>query len=175
MAETQTIEELQVEARELQLAAFDPMVAWNIGSYIQHRAAAENMPIAFEISKFGHQLFFFAMPGAVPDNAHWIRRKRAIVERFHQSSLMMKLLADRDGRPLLQRYMLSGDDYAASGGSVPIVVAGSGILGTVTVSGLTQYADHRLAVEAIRHVTVRGVSSSVAEHGVRLGDRKDVF
>lgn len=151
MGEIQTIEELQVEAEELQLVAFDPMIAWDIGSYIQRRAAAENLPIAFEISKFGQQLFFFAMPGAVPDNAHWIRRKRAVVERFCQSSLMMKLLADRDGRPLLERYMLPADNYAASGGSVPIVVAGIGSVGAVTVSGLTQYADHMLSVEAIRH------------------------
>jgi uncharacterized protein (UPF0303 family) len=156
LGEPQTIEELQVEADELQLAAFDSMIAWNIGSYIQRRAAAESLPIAFEISKFGHQLFFFAMPGAVPDNTHWIRRKRAVVERFYQSSLLMRLLADREGRPLLERYMLSPNDYAASGGSVPISVAGSGILGTVTVSGLTQYADHSLAAEAIRHVMVRG-------------------
>ncbi|EJJ27083.1 heme-degrading domain-containing protein [Rhizobium sp. CF142] len=152
MGEIQTIEELQVEAKDLQFVAFDPMVAWNIGSYIQGRAASENMPIAFEIATFGQQLFYFAMPGAVPDNSHWIRRKRAIVERFYRSSLLMKLLADRDGRPLLERYMLSADDYAASGGSVPIVVTGVGSVGAVTVSGLTQYADHKLAVEAIRHV-----------------------
>uniref|UniRef100_UPI003101128A heme-binding protein n=1 Tax=Neorhizobium sp. EC2-8 TaxID=3129230 RepID=UPI003101128A len=99
MAEQQTIEELQIEAEELQLAAFDPMVAWEIGCHIQRRAVAENMPIAFEVAKTGHQLFFFAMPGAMPDNAHWIRRKRNVVERFYRSSLTMKLLADREGRP----------------------------------------------------------------------------
>ncbi|WP_454858063.1 heme-degrading domain-containing protein [Rhizobium binxianense] len=151
MAEHQTIEELQAEAEELQFPAFNPAIAWEIGSYIQKRAAAENMPIAFEISKIGQQIFFFATPGAMPDNAHWIRRKRAVVERFYRSSLLMKLLSDREGRPLLDRYILSADDYVASGGSVPIVVAGSGCVGSVTVSGLTQYDDHRLAVEGIRH------------------------
>lgn len=150
LSEQQTIEELRLEARELQLAAFDTHIAWTIGSYIKQRATAEDMPIAFEVSKIGQQVFFFAMPGAVPDNAHWIRRKRLVVERFHQSSLMMKLLADREGKPLLERYILSADDYVASGGSVPLIVAGSGCVGTVTVSGLTQYEDHRLAAEAIR-------------------------
>jgi len=152
VAEQQTIEELQTEAEELVLPAFDPSIAWEIGAYIRKRAAAANMPIAFEVSRIGQQVFFHAMPGAMPDNAHWIRRKRAVVERFYRSSLLMKLLADREGRPLLERYILSADDYVASGGSVPVVVAGSGCVGTVTVSGLTQYDDHRLAAEAIRHV-----------------------
>lgn len=158
MAEQQTIEELQIEAEELQLSAFGPMVAWEIGSYIQQLAVAENMPIAFEVAKTGHQLFFFAMPGAMPDNAHWIRRKRNVVERFYRSSLTMKLLADRDGRPFLERYILSPDDYVSSGGSVPIVVRGSGCVGSVTVSGLTQFDDHRLAADAIRHVMTNPVA-----------------
>lgn len=152
MTEQQTIEELQAEAEELVLPAFDPNVAWEIGSYIRKRAAAANMPIAFEVARIGQQVFFHAMPGAMPDNAHWIRRKRAVVERFYRSSLLMKLLSDREGRSLLERYILSADDYVASGGSVPVMVAGSGCVGTVTVSGLTQYDDHRLAAEAIRHV-----------------------
>lgn len=152
MAESQTIEELQIEAAELQLAAFDPFVAWEIGCYIQKRAAAENMPIAFEVARTGNPLFFFAMPGASPDNGHWIRRKRNVVERFYRSSLIMKLLADQEGRSFLERYVLSPDDFVSSGGSVPIIVKGTGCVGSVTVSGLTQYDDHRLAVEAIRHV-----------------------
>jgi uncharacterized protein (UPF0303 family) len=152
VAEPQTIEELQAEAEELVLPAFDPTVAWEIGLHIRTRAMEAGMPIAFEVSRIGQPVFFHAMAGAVPDNGHWIRRKRAVVERFHRSSLLMKLLADRDGRPFLERYVLSAADYVASGGSVPLVVAGGGCIGAVTVSGLTQYDDHRLAVAAIRHV-----------------------
>jgi uncharacterized protein (UPF0303 family) len=68
---------------------------------------------------------------------------------FYRSSLLMKLLADREGRPLLERYVLSADDHVSSGGSEPIAVVG---VGSVTVSGLTQYYGHRLAAEAIRHL-----------------------
>lgn len=152
MTAPQTIEELQIESAELELSAFDPLIAWEIGCFIQKRALAENMPIAFEVARTAHPLFYFSMPGAMPDNTHWIRRKRNVVERFYRSSLMMKLLADREGRPFLERYILSPDDFVSSGGSVPILVKGSGCIGSVTVSGLTQYDDHRLAAEAIRHV-----------------------
>jgi len=110
------------------------------------------MPIAIEVARTGHPLFYFAAPGAMPDNGHWIRRKRNIVERFYRSSLLMKRLADREGRPLLERYVLSADDHISSGGSVPIAARD---VGSVTLSGLTQYDDHRLAAEAIWHVVSR--------------------
>lgn len=152
MAEAEMIADLQAEQDQLQFPAFDAATAWKVGHYIQQRAAAEVMPIAIEVAKAGQRLFFCAMPGSAPDSAAWIHRKRSVVERFHRSSLLMKLLADQSGRPLLERYILSPDDYVSSGGGVPVMLAGTGCIGAVTVSGLTQYEDHKLAAEAIRHV-----------------------
>jgi uncharacterized protein (UPF0303 family) len=40
-------------------------------------------------------------------------------------------------------------DFAAHGGSFPLHVEGAGIVGSVTVSGLPQRADHELVVEAL--------------------------
>ena len=48
-----------------------------------------------------------------------------------------------------ERYGLPDADYAAHGGCFPIHVAGTGIIGAVTVSGLTQREDHNLVVEAL--------------------------
>jgi uncharacterized protein (UPF0303 family) len=44
---------------------------------------------------------------------------------------------------------LSLADYATHGGSFPLAVKGAGVVGSVTVSGLPQRADHELAVEAL--------------------------
>lgn len=151
MADDEMITDLLKEQEDLQFPAFDAATAWTIGCHIQRRAAAENMPIVFEVAKAGQRLFFCAMPGSAPDGAAWIHRKRSVVERFHCSSLLMKLRADQQGRPLLQRYVLSPDDYCSSGGGMPVIVNGTGCIGAVTVSGLTQFEDHKLAVEAMRH------------------------
>jgi uncharacterized protein (UPF0303 family) len=40
-------------------------------------------------------------------------------------------------------------DYASHGGSFPLAVLGTGVVGSVTVSGLPQRDDHELVVEAL--------------------------
>jgi uncharacterized protein (UPF0303 family) len=146
------IKDLEAELLALQLPHFDAGVAWKIGNYIHDRAVAQGKRIAFEVSRPGQQLFYCVMPGIGPDSTAWIRRKRNVVERFHKSSLLMKLLADQQNRPMLERYSLSSDDYCASGGGVPIIVRGCGCIGTVSISGMTQYEDHALATQALRSV-----------------------
>lgn len=144
------IADLETELRELQLPHFDAAIAWQIGLTLHDRADAQGKRIAIEVSRPGQQLFYCVMPGIAPDSTAWIRRKRNVVERFHKSSLLMKLLADQQNRPMLERYSLSPDDYCASGGGVPIMVVGSGCIGAVTVSGMTQFDDHAWGVDAIR-------------------------
>jgi uncharacterized protein (UPF0303 family) len=43
-------------------------------------------------------------------------------------------------------------DYAANGGAFPITIKDTGIIGTVTVSGMRQAEDHAMVVEALRAV-----------------------
>jgi uncharacterized protein (UPF0303 family) len=50
---------------------------------------------------------------------------------------------------LLERQGLSVADYDTDGGSFPLNVAGAGVVGSVTVSGLPQRSDHELVVEAL--------------------------
>ncbi|MBB4123768.1 heme-degrading domain-containing protein [Martelella radicis] len=141
---------LEAERQALTLPAFNADVAWAIGSHIRDRASAENHPIAIEVSGIGGRLFFAAMPGASPDNAEWIRRKRNVVERFFESSLLVTLQCDERGRKIPEQFKLSEADFVHSGGGVAIRTADSGFVGCVTVSGLTQYQDHELGAEALR-------------------------
>jgi uncharacterized protein (UPF0303 family) len=53
------------------------------------------------------------------------------------------------GATLADKYGLPAAEYAAAGGSFPITLAGVGVIGSITVSGLTQRADHELVVEAL--------------------------
>ena len=155
MNDSNSLDALLAEEEELQFPSFSADVAWTLGSHIYQRAKAASLPIAIEVSRNGQQLFFAALPGATPDNAEWIRRKRAVVQRFHHSSLYMSVEAEVKGRPFLQRYGLSEQEYAAAGGGFPIFVRETGCVGAVVVSGLPQLEDHRLVTEAIRETITR--------------------
>lgn len=152
MTDAPGIAEIEAERTELELPRFDENVAWRIGCLVRERAAADAYPIAIEISRTGGRLFYAALPGASPDNEAWIHRKRSVVERFLESSLLMTLRTEAAGTNIIDRYKLSPVDYVHSGGAVAIRVRGCGVIGAVTVSGLTQFDDHRLGGEALRAV-----------------------
>jgi uncharacterized protein (UPF0303 family) len=109
-------------------------------------AASRKLGIAIDVRRFGQVLFYAALAGTSPDNAEWIRRKSNLVARFHRSSYAIGLEA---GASLFEKYGLPLADFAAHGGSFPIRVHGAGVIGSVTVSGLPQRADHELVVEAL--------------------------
>lgn len=146
----ETLDRLLAEEQELQFPAFDNDTAWALGSLLRARGQEGRKPIAIEIAKNGQQLFLCALPGATADNADWIRRKSAVVNRFQHSSLYMRLLCESRGVDFNAKYLLDERDFAAHGGSLPLFVRGAGCVGTITVSGLPQVEDHEFAVAAIR-------------------------
>ena len=94
----------------------------------------------------------FALVVGVPAGyglARMRARKAAVVYRFGHSSFYMGVSTPEGGPAFHERYMLDPREYAAYGGSFPIIVDGTGPVGTMTVSGLPQQADHELVVELI--------------------------
>ncbi len=67
----------------------------------------------------------------------------------------MGRLLEQTGLSFGARYNLPEEDYAAHGGCFPIIVEGTGIVGSVTVSGLPQREDHNLVVEGLCLLTGR--------------------
>ena len=137
---------IAAQERELQFMRFDDDVAWHLGSRLREMAASRKLGIAIDVRRFGQVLFYAALAGTSPDNAEWIRRKSNLVARFHRSSYAIGLEV---GASLFEKYGLPLADFAAHGGSFPIRVHGAGIIGSITVSGLPQRADHELVVEAL--------------------------
>jgi uncharacterized protein (UPF0303 family) len=143
------LEVIAKQERELAFPKFDEEIAWKLGSRLRELASARRLPLAIEIRRFGQPLFYSALDGSSPDNAEWVRRKGNVVSRFHRSSYAIGLGLKETNSTLAEKFELSSTDYAASGGSFPLKVAGAGIIGCVTVSGLPQRADHELVVEVL--------------------------
>jgi uncharacterized protein (UPF0303 family) len=137
---------IAAQERELHLTRFDEDVAWHLGSRLREIAASRKLGIVIDVRRFGQPLFYAALAGTSPDNAEWVRRKGNLVARFHRSSYALGL---EMGASLFEKYGLPISEYAAHGGSFPIRVLGAGVIGSVTVSGLPQRADHELVVETL--------------------------
>lgn len=140
---------LQEEA-ELQFSRFNEDTAWEIGSRLVARAVRETLPITINITRAGHQLFHASRPGTAPDNDEWVKRKVRLVMRVGHSSFYIGQWLKSEGKRIEEALLLPEGDYAPHGGCFPIIVKGTGLVGTITVSGLPQEEDHRLVVETIR-------------------------
>jgi uncharacterized protein (UPF0303 family) len=90
------------------------------------------------------------MRGTTPDNWEWIRRKRNVVMRYHRSSYAIGLKHERAGTTLQDATGLDLRDYSTHGGCFPVMLAGTGCIGTITVSGLPQREDHSLVVSVLQ-------------------------
>lgn len=143
------LECIQRQEETLRFDGFNLETAWQLGSLLQKMASSRKLGVAIDITLHSMPAFFVALPGSTVDNSGWVRRKRNVALRFLKSSYGVTLKLHREGVTLEQKYALPIVDYAASGGSFPIHVDGTGVIGAVTVSGLPQREDHNLVVEAL--------------------------
>lgn len=137
------------QERVLVFHRFDMETAWELGSRLREAAKEQALPVAIDITLHSMPLFYVAMPGSVPDNARWIRRKRNVVFHFLRSSYGIGLKLSGQNSTLVEKFGLSDADYAAHGGSFPVTVEGAGCVGAVTVSGLPQRRDHNVVVSIL--------------------------
>lgn len=139
------------EEHELQFTKFNEDIAWRLGSQLVETARNRNLPVTIDITHGNHQLFHASLHGTSPDNDEWVKRKTRLVYRFGHSSFYMGQLLKSKGKTIEQSYLVSESEYAPHGGCFPIIVKDTGIVGTITVSGLPQEEDHMLVIEAIRN------------------------
>ena len=139
---------LQQEAI-LQFNRFDSEIAWRLGSWIVTKARKEELPIAVDITVSQRCLFHWSSNGAAIDNEVWIERKKRSVARFGHSSYYLGRQLAQLGQTPAERHYVDEANYAFHGGSFPIILRGTGVVGAITVSGLAQKEDHDLVVEAL--------------------------
>jgi uncharacterized protein (UPF0303 family) len=148
MGVAEDLDRVSLQERELQLTRMDEQLAWEIGTRLRAMAEERGLSIVVDVRRFGQPLFYTALKGTTPDNVSWVQRKSNVVARFHRSSYGVGLTM-KSKNDSLEARGLPISEYASHGGSFPLAVKGAGIVGSVTVSGLPQRADHELVVEAL--------------------------
>ncbi len=146
----QDLEKIALQEKRLQFKHFDAAVAWAVGTALKASAEERGVAVAIDIQLHGYPLFAYAMAGTTPDNWDWIRRKRNVVQRYHRSSYAIGLTHQRAQTTLQEKAGLELKDYAPHGGCFPILLQGTGCVGTITASGLPQRDDHNLVVSVLQ-------------------------
>jgi uncharacterized protein (UPF0303 family) len=140
---------IEEQERRLVFTAFGNDDAWQLGNVLVDLARARSAAVTIDIRRNGQQLFHAALPGTSADNDAWIQRKIRTVDRYGHASYLVGLRSVAKGSTFEESSRLDPDTYAAHGGAFPIVLAGTGPIGTVAVSGLPQGDDHDLVVAAL--------------------------
>jgi endoglucanase len=145
-----TLDLLRRQEQLLQFERFSNDDALQIGLKLLERARAAKGVVSVEIARNGQVLFAHGMEGAPADHAHWIRRKSNLANRTGHSSFYIHTEVVQNGGDYDAIPTLDPREYAAHGGAFPVVVKGTGQVGTITVSGLPGAEDHALVVAVLQ-------------------------
>ena len=143
------IERLKLQEQKLRFSKLDEADAWALGSMMREKAVAKKLPLVIDIQVAGRPLFYTALAGTTPDNPNWVRRKMNVVMRYHKCSYRAGRELALNGQALDETRGVLPIDHAAHGGCFPIHIIGTGIVGTVTVSGIPQREDHNFVAECL--------------------------
>ena len=149
------LKQLLQEEQELQFIKFNEDTVWQIGSSLVEKCKRDGLPVTIDIMRGEHQLFHASLRGTSVDNDEWVKRKVRLVYRFGHSSYYMGQLLKSMNKTIEDAYLLPENLYAPHGGCFPVIIKDTGVIGTITVSGLAQEEDHKLVVQAIRNYLER--------------------
>ena len=144
------LESLLQEEKELQFSSFNEATAWQLGSRMVTDAKREELPVTIDIRRGEQQLFHASLVGTSADNDRWVERKVRLVNRFGHSSFYMGQMLKQMGKSIEDVFLIPESEFAPHGGCFPVIIKGTGMVGTITVSGLPQEEDHRFVVKSIR-------------------------
>lgn len=131
------------------LDSFSLADALDLGSLALRHARERQLPVSLEVWHGDRLAFRAALPGSTADNDAWLQRKFRVTRRFELSTMAVRVMYEEQGRTFNEATMLPAAEFAAHGGSIPIRVAGTGMVGLFGVSGLPQVDDHAFLVEML--------------------------
>lgn len=139
-----------VEAQPtIDLPSFENDDAVDLGLTAVEVIREQNVSLAVRILLRGDVVFQAKLKKTGPGNDPWLAGKAAVVDRFGEPSLLVKLRHQEAGTPFEERTDVDHEVLKAHGGSSPIRVNGE-VVGSITTSGEPDVVDHVATAEAVR-------------------------
>ncbi|CAM1362998.1 heme-degrading domain-containing protein [Tenacibaculum xiamenense] len=135
--------------KKITLQKFSNNSALKMGLKIIDLARERNQKIAIEICRLNHSIFLYVDDTLPADKHNWLKRKANVAKHFEESSLSVKNDLKNGNMTLEGTFQLSNKDYLAKGGSIPLFVENAGMIGTITVSGLSDVEDHQIIIDSL--------------------------
>ena len=125
------------QEEKFQFDHFSRADALAFGLKLHDNAKKQPIPVAIEITVNVLVVFRYFPDGALP------------VDLMQMSSLHFLAWLEGNGESLESR-KLPADDYAAGGGGFPIRLRGTGVIGSICVSGMPDHMDdHQLVINTL--------------------------
>ncbi|CAG8593035.1 12610_t:CDS:1 [Funneliformis caledonium] len=146
----QTVAQLLQQEQDFQFLTFDSTVALELGLLIVKTAQQKGFPIVISISLNGHLLFHYSMPGTSPADVDLAKKKSNVVNQFRHSSLYVGEFLSQQSKKIGDIHLVEEKEHVAQGGAFPLIVKGVGVVGSITVSGLTHTEDHEMVIGCLK-------------------------
>jgi len=155
MPDLPTFTAAEVEAQPvIDLATFSNDDAVDLGQIAVEVIRERGLNLAVRVVLHDDIVFQAKLKSTGVGNDSWLASKAAVVARFGEPSLLVKLRHEEAGTPFTERTDIDHDVLKAHGGSFPIKVNGE-LVGTITTSGEPDAVDHATTAEAVRRFLTR--------------------
>jgi uncharacterized protein (UPF0303 family) len=148
-----TVDDLERESA-LDLAEFTNDDGVDLGLAALEVIDERGLNLAVRVVLRGDIVFQAKLGTSGPGNDPWLAGKHAVVERFGESSLLVKRRHEAAGTPFDQLPDIDHETFKAHGGSIPLKVNGETV-GSITTSGEPDVVDHATSAEAVRRYLSR--------------------
>jgi len=149
-----TSEGLLEEERILRLSSLVNADAIEIGEIATTLGNQRKLPITIQIRIGEWVVYHASLNGSKPENDLWIKRKAAVVNLKHHSTIYEKVSAEERGANWHEENNLTDETYAIHGGALPLITD-EGFKGILIISGLPQVEDHLFAVQVLTEFLAR--------------------
>ncbi len=148
MTPQQLLDVVMQEEVELRFHDFSNAQAYALGQCIvEHFETLGTASIEIFIN--GYCKFSYFPDGTNPNNASFLTNKRHCVENKEMSSLGLFAWMQVNGKAQ-EDVNMPVSEYCVRGGAFPIRLMGGSVIGSVTVSALPHFDDHKLVVMSLR-------------------------